>query len=82
MSHGQCPRTSRSCRQPKQTQGGRPRPEVRTRVSRLIIGLFAVAFLFVASGMRFYPLLLYAADLYWLNLYLVCLTRYGRTISG
>ena len=48
----------------------------------LNIGLFVVAFLFVASGVRLHPLLLYTADLYWLNLYLVCLTRYGRTISG
>ena len=48
----------------------------------LNIGLFVVAFFFVASGVRFHPLLLYAADLYWLNLYLVCLTRYGRSISG
>ena len=48
----------------------------------LNIGLFVVAFLFVASGVRLHPLLLYTADLYWLNLYLVCLTRYGRSISG
>ena len=48
----------------------------------LNFGLFVVAFLFVASGVLLHPLLLYAADLYWLNLYLVCLTRYGRTISG
>ena len=48
----------------------------------LDIGLFVVAFLFVASGVRFRSLLLYAADLYWLNLYLVCLTRYGSTRSG
>jgi hypothetical protein len=48
----------------------------------LNIGLFVVAFLFVASGVRLQPLLLYTADLYWLNLYVVCLTWYGRTISG
>jgi hypothetical protein len=40
-----------------------------------------VAFLIPVSGVRLHPLLLYTADLYWLNLYLVCLTRYGRTIS-
>jgi hypothetical protein len=48
----------------------------------LNIGLFVAAFLLVAFGVRFHPLLLYGADLYWLNLYLVCLTRYWRTISG
>jgi hypothetical protein len=48
----------------------------------LNISLFGVAFILRAFGVRLHPLLLYAADLYWLNLYLVCLTRYGRTISG
>jgi hypothetical protein len=48
----------------------------------LNLGLFAVAFILVAFGVRFHPLLLYAADLYWLNLYLICLARYGRTISS
>ena len=46
----------------------------------LNLGLFLVAFILVASGVLFHPLVLYAADLYWLNLYLVCLARHWRTV--
>ena len=37
----------------------------------LNIGIFAVAFLLVTSGVRFARILLFAADVYWLNLYLI-----------
>jgi hypothetical protein len=37
----------------------------------LNIGIFAVAFLLVTSGVRFARILLFAADIYWLNLYLI-----------
>jgi hypothetical protein len=46
----------------------------------LNLGLFAAAFVVVTSGGRLHPLALYAADLYWLNLYLTCLARHWRTI--
>jgi hypothetical protein len=46
----------------------------------LNIGLFMVAFVLRVSGVTFSPLLLFGADLYWLCLYLVCLTRYWREI--
>jgi hypothetical protein len=39
------------------------------------IGIFAVAFLLVTSGVRFAPILLFAADVYWLNLYLIGITK-------
>jgi len=42
----------------------------------LNIGIFAVAFILVTSGVRFAPILLFAADIYWLNLYLIGITRY------
>ena len=42
----------------------------------LNIGIFAVAFLLVTSGVRFAPILLFAADIYWLNLYLIGLSKY------
>jgi hypothetical protein len=42
----------------------------------LNIGIFAVAFLLVTSGIRFARILLFAADIYWLNLYLIGMTRF------
>lgn len=42
----------------------------------LNIGIFAVAFLLVTSGVRFAPILLFAADIYWLNLYLIGTTKF------
>jgi hypothetical protein len=42
--------------------------------------LFSAAFVVVALGGRLHPLVLYAADLYWLNLYPVCLARHWRTV--
>jgi hypothetical protein len=42
----------------------------------LNIGLFAVAFVLVTSGVRFARILLFAADVYWLNLYLIGVTKY------
>jgi hypothetical protein len=48
----------------------------------LNIGLFALAFVLRLLDVPLHPLLLFGADLYWLNLYLVCLTRYWRLISG
>jgi hypothetical protein len=44
----------------------------------LNIGVFVVAIIVRSVGILFPPLLLFAADLYWLNLYLVCLARCGR----
>ena len=42
----------------------------------LNIGIFVVAFVLVASGVRFTPILLFAADIYWLNLYLIGTLKY------
>jgi hypothetical protein len=42
----------------------------------LNIGIFAVASVLVTSGVRFAPILLFAADVYWLNLYLIGITKY------
>lgn len=39
------------------------------------IGILVIALILRTSGVLFPPLLLYTADLYWLNLYLICLTR-------
>ncbi|GAC1471254.1 MAG: hypothetical protein NVSMB9_17220 [Isosphaeraceae bacterium] len=41
----------------------------------LNIGIFLVAYALRTLGVFFPPLLLYTADIYWLNLYLICLTR-------
>jgi hypothetical protein len=37
----------------------------------LNIGIFAVALVLVTSGVRFAPIVLFAADVYWLNLFLI-----------
>jgi hypothetical protein len=42
----------------------------------LNIGIFAVAFVLVTSGFRFARTLRFAADIYWLNLYLIGLSKY------
>ena len=54
------------------------------RLLGIVFGLNLVAFA-VAAGLRpggyiFPPLVLFAADLYWLNLYLVCLARHWELI--
>ena len=46
----------------------------------LNIGIFVVAFILTTSGVRFPPIVLFAADIYWLNLYLICLARYSDRI--
>ena len=46
----------------------------------LNIGIFAVAFVLVTSGFRFARILLFAADIYWLNLYLIGITKYFTTL--
>ncbi|HEV3121464.1 MAG TPA: hypothetical protein VGY53_06155 [Isosphaeraceae bacterium] len=48
----------------------------------LNIGIFVVAVVLRVSGVTFPPLLLFGVDLYWLSLYLVCLSRYWRDISS
>jgi hypothetical protein len=42
----------------------------------LKIGIFAVALVLVTSGVRFTPILLFAADIYWLNLYLIGIMKF------
>jgi hypothetical protein len=42
----------------------------------LNLGIFAVALILVTSGARFTPILLFAADVYWLNLYLIGIVRF------
>src|SRR3954466_3059637 len=46
----------------------------------LNICLFVVALVLTTSGFRFSPIVLFAADIYWLNLYLVCLAKYSDRI--
>ena len=46
------------------------------------LGVFAVAACLRASGYRFRPAVLFAADLYWLTLYVACLAKFGREIAG
>jgi hypothetical protein len=48
----------------------------------LNIGVFIVAFVLRVSGVLFPPPLLFAADIYWLNLYLSALARYWPTIAA
>ena len=48
----------------------------------LNIGLFAAAFILVTSGIRFPPILLFAADIYWLNLYLIGITKFYHILSS
>jgi hypothetical protein len=48
----------------------------------LNVGIFVVAFIVRAIGISFPLLLLFAADLYWLNLYVICLARHWRTLSS
>jgi hypothetical protein len=48
----------------------------------LNIVIFVIAFILRASGVFFPPLALYGADIYWLNLYLVCLARYWPRIAA
>ena len=42
----------------------------------LNIGIFAVALVLVTSGVRFTPIVLFAADVYWLNLYLIGIVKF------
>ena len=48
----------------------------------LNFGIFAVAFILVTSGVRFTPVLLFAADIYWLNLYLIGITKFYHILSS
>jgi len=48
----------------------------------LNILIFGVAVILRISGVRFPPVLLFAADLYWLNLYLIGLTRHFDGLSS
>jgi hypothetical protein len=48
----------------------------------LNIGIFVVAIILRTSGILFPRLLLFGADLYWLNLYIVCLARHWRTLTS
>ncbi len=54
-------------------------------LSSLFLGnlvLFMVAVAVRVSGITFRPAVLFATDLYWLNLYLIVLTRHWRRIVG
>jgi hypothetical protein len=42
----------------------------------LNLGIFAVALVLVTSGVRFTPIVLFAADVYWLNLYLIGIVKF------
>ena len=46
----------------------------------LNIGIFVAAFILVASGVRFTPVLLFGADIYWLNLYLIGTTKFFQIL--
>jgi hypothetical protein len=48
----------------------------------LNIGIFLVAVVLRLSGVLFPPPLLFAADIYWLNLYVATLARYWPTIAA
>jgi len=44
------------------------------------LAMFFLAAILRASGFAFHPAVLFAADLYWLHLYLYVLIRHGRAI--
>ena len=46
----------------------------------LNIVIFAAAFVLVGSGVRFSRVLLFGADIYWLNLYLIGATKFFRIL--
>ena len=46
------------------------------------LAIFGVAAVLRMSGLAFRPAVMFAADLYWLNLYLIVLARYWRQILG
>jgi hypothetical protein len=48
----------------------------------LNIGIFVLAFLLVTSGVRFTPMLLFATDIYWLNLYLIGIERFFQILTA
>ena len=57
----------------------------RRLLSALFLGnvaLFLIAAVLRASGVLFRPTALFAADLYWLHLYLIVLSRHWRRIVG
>jgi hypothetical protein len=46
------------------------------------VGIFAVAIIYRSVGKPFPPLILFGADLYWLQLYVVVIGRHGRWLLG
>jgi hypothetical protein len=46
------------------------------------VAVFLAAAVLRASGITFRPAALFAADLYWLHLYLIVLTRHWRRVIG